>query len=352
MIQWGCMMKLQRLLLVLGVFLGLAGVAFLAKDAEPGTGTRLATAGQAFVETLTPEQKTKAVFDFDDKERTNWNFVPLQDKDRKSTRKGLPLEEMTEKQKEAARALVKAGTSPTGFTKAETIMSLETMLHDLEKSGAMVRNPGWYFFSVFGEPSKTGKWGFRVEGHHLSLNFTLDRGQVAAFTPCFFGANPATVQQGDRKGLRVLAEVEDLAQELFNALDADQKAIAFQEKQFPEIEQKVTVPGVGAPVGLPAAKLNEKQKGILLKLLHSYTDRVAADVAAAEFARIEKAGIDKIHFAFAREDDKPGKPYTYRLQGPTFVVEFLNVQPDSAKNPANHIHSGMRELKGDFGLTK
>jgi Protein of unknown function (DUF3500) len=344
-------MNLQRLILVFGVMLALAGAAFYARETQLPTGARLAVAAQAFVEALSPEQKTSAVFDFEDKERTNWFFIPLQDnKTRKSTRKGLPLENMTPPQKEAARALLKAGTSQTGFTKATTIMSLEAILRDLEKQGAMVRNPEWYFFSIFGTPSKTGQWGFRIEGHHLSLNFTLDRGQVVGFTPCFFGANPATVKQGDRQGLRILAEAEDLAQQLFNSLDATQKEAAFQGKNFPEIEQGKTAPKVGAPVGLVSSKMTDKQTEILLKLLLAYTDKMPPDVAAAEMDDVKKTGLDKIYFAFAREDDKPAKPYTYRIQGPTFLVEFLNIQADSAGNPANHIHSAWRKTRGDFGL--
>src|SRR5262249_54171239 len=147
---------------------------------------------------------------FDSKERTNWHFVPLQDKEKRPTRKGLPLGEMNEEQRKAALALVSAGTSPEGDKKATTIMSLETILRELERGGAMVRDPAWYFFTVFGTPSKTGKWGWRVEGHHLSLNFTLDGGKVISATPAFFGANPATVMQGPRKGLRTLPEAEDL----------------------------------------------------------------------------------------------------------------------------------------------
>lgn len=344
-------MKVQRLVLVMAVFLALAGAAFFARDTELPTGARLAVAAEAFLESLSPEQKTKAVFPFDDKERSNWNFVPLQDnKTRKSTRKGLPLEEMNAQQKQAARALVKAGTSRSGFDKAMIIMSLEVILHDLEKTGAMVRNPEWYFFTVFGTPSKTGQWGFRVEGHHLSLNFTLDRGQVTGFTPCFFGANPATVMQGNRKGLRVLKESEELALDLFHSLDANQKQTAFHSKQFPEIEQAKTAPKAGAPVGLVSAKMDDKQNEILQKLLHAYLNRVAPDLAAVEMAEVKNAGMDRIYFAFAREEDKPGKPYTYRIQGPTFLVEFLNVQADSAGNPANHIHSAWRKIKGDFGL--
>src|SRR5436853_1177780 len=118
---------------------------------------------------------------------------------------------MADAQKKAALAWVAAGTSASGKSKATTIMSLEALLRDLEKGGAMVRNPEWYFFAVFGKPSKTGKWGWRVEGHHLSLNFVVDKGAVVAATPSFFGANPATVKGGDKKGQRTIAECEDLA---------------------------------------------------------------------------------------------------------------------------------------------
>jgi hypothetical protein len=310
----------------------------------------MATAGEKFLGSLSAEQKAKGVLDFDDKDRTNWQFVPYQDKQKKPLRKGLRLEEMTAEQKQAALALVKAGTSMEGYTKATTIMSLESILHELEKNGANVRNPEWYFFSVFGKPSRTGKWGWRVEGHHLSLNFTLDGGKIVGATPAFFGANPAVVKAGDRKGLRTLPEAEETAQALFESLDPEQKKVAFQAKQFKEIEAGKPVPNVGDPVGLPAAKMNEKQRDLLNRLVKGYADRMPPEVAAVELQQVRQSGMDKIHFAFAREEDKSGKPYTYRVQGPTFVIEFLNVQSDSAGNPANHIHSAWRNLKGDFGI--
>src|SRR5438270_3411215 len=203
-------MKLSRMLLALTLVGILTGIAYVRQAAEP-SGARMADAADRFLATLSAEQKAKATFDFDDKERFNWHFVPLQDARKRSTRKGLPLQDMTEEQKESARALVKAGTSTGGYTKATTIMSLEAILRELEK-GAMVRNPEWYFFTIFGTPAKSGKWGWRVEGHHLSLNFTIDNGKVIAATPAFFGANPATVKQGPRKGTRALPEAEDLAQ--------------------------------------------------------------------------------------------------------------------------------------------
>ena len=354
-------MTVKRLLLATAVLAGLAcaawwsrqadwaGTANALEDPARATGLKMAAAGAKFVALLTDEQKAKALFAFDDKERTDWNFVPLQ-KDKKSLRKGLKLADMTDAEKAAAKNLLKTGASDDGYTKAVTIMSLENILRELEKNGANVRNPEWYFVSVFGKPAKTGKWGWRIEGHHLSLNFTLDGGKVIASTPNFYGANPALVMSGDRKGLRTLPEAEDYALELFASLGDGDRKVAFQPKQFPEIEQAQAAPHVGAPVGLAGAKMSAKQRDLLLKLVGAYAERMPPDVAAEQMGRVRKAGVDAIHFAFCRQDDKPGKPYSYRVQGPTFVIEFLDVQADSAKNPANHIHSCWRNLPGDFGL--
>jgi uncharacterized protein DUF3500 len=339
----------RRLLLGLFTVVALAGVAYVSQATDSAE-SKMTTAAEKFLDGLTTEQKAKAVYAFNDKERTNWNFVPLQEKGM-ALRKGLRLEEMNAEQQAKAKDLVRAGTSEPGFTRATTIMSLESILHDLEKNGSNVRNPGWYFFTIFGTPGKKGEWGWRVEGHHLSLNFTFNDGKLIGSTPAFFGANPAKVMSGEvKKGLRTLPEAEDNAIDLINALDDEQRKIASQPKQFPEIEQAKAKPNLGDPVGLPAAKMNDKARNLLTKLVEGYAERMPPEVAKSELAAIKEAGFDKVHFAFHRDDDKPGKPYTYRVQGPTFVIEFLNVQEDSAKNPANHIHSSWRNLKGDFGL--
>jgi hypothetical protein len=334
-------------LLVLALAACLGGLAYVAPKSD-SAGQKMVAAAEKFLNSLTDEQKARGAFDFDSKERTNWHFVPMQDKAKRPTRKGLPLQDMKEEQKKLARDLLAAGTSGAGFKKATTIMSLEAILRDLE-NGAMVRNPEWYFFAIFGTPSKTGKWGWRVEGHHLALNFVVDKGKIVASTPAFFGANPAKVKAGKRKGLRTLPEAEDLARELFKSLGRDQREVAFQEKHFPEIRQGDADPGVGEAWGLAAEKMSKKQREVLVKLLESYAKRMPADVHEEEMKRVKDAGIDKIHFAYAGGVEE-GKPYTYRVQGPTFVIEFLNVQKDSAGNAANHIHSVWRNLKGDFGV--
>jgi hypothetical protein len=338
----------KRMLLAGALLAGLAAVGAVSKEGE-GTGERMASAAEKLLDSLSAEQKARTLFAFEDKERWNWNFVPLQE-NKKPLRKGLRLDQMGDEQRKATLELLKAGTSASGFAKATTIMSLESILHELEKNGANVRDPAWYFVSLFGTPSKTGRWGWRIEGHHLSLNFVVDKGQVAAATPAFFGANPARVMGGDKKGLRTLPESEDLAQELFASLDEGQQKAALQPKNFAEIEQGKAAPTVGKPVGLPAAKMTGKQRDVLQRLIQGYAERMPPDVAAAELKEVKQAGLDPVHFAFAQDPDKPGRPWTYRVQGPTFLIEFLDVQPDSAGNPANHIHSCWRSMNGDFGI--
>lgn len=337
-------MKLHNVFLVL-VGIGVVAAAAYVSQEPASPGMRMVEAGEKFVASLKDDQKGQALFAFDDAERTNWHFIPMQDAKKQPTRKGLRLQLMNAEQKKAALDLLRAGTSESGYTQAVTIMSLESILNELEKGGGNVRDPEWYFFSVFGTPSSTGRWGWRVEGHHLSLNFTVDKGRVIGSTPAFFGANPA---DDPRKG-RTLAKSEDLANKLFGMLNDEQKKVADQKKHFPEIEQGKAKPSVGEPVGLPAKMMDEKQREVLMDLIETYASRMPPEVASVQLDGVKKAGLDKVHFGFVQED-KPGKPTTYRVQGPTFVIEFLNVQPDAARNPANHIHSSWRNLQGDFGL--
>ncbi len=325
-----------------------AVVGLLGQSSKP-TGAKLAEAANAFLGTLPAELRSSATFEWSDPHRTTWYFTPQQDNaKRTSTRKGVPLEKLNAEQKEALLKLLKAGLSAKGYEQATTIMSLEGILLELEgPKGAMVRNKDWYFASVFGEPSATGRWAWRFEGHHMSINMTLDKGQVVAATPLMFGANPAEVKSGDKKGLRTLPEIEDLARALVKGLSADQEKAAKQAKALPEIKEKQADADVGEPVGIAAAKLTEAQRKTLWSLIEAYANRIPTDAAKEELDRVKAAGLDKVHFAYAG-DPTPGKGYTYRVHGPTFVIEFLNLQADGAKNPANHIHSAWRRLPKDF----
>jgi Protein of unknown function (DUF3500) len=338
-----------RRTLLFTITLGLlATVAIIARQAPPAN-AEMTDAATKFLTVLTPEQKEAAKFSYDDPHRLKWFFTPQQDK-KQSTRKGIRLDKLDEAQKTAAYTLLKTGLSASGYQQATTIVSLESLLASLEPNGANTRNPSWYFVSIFGEPSATGAWGWRFEGHHLSVNFTLDKGTIVASTPILFASNPANVMNGDKKGLRPLPETEDLAKELIATLSDEQKTLAQQTKQFPEIKEGQPDAAVGQQVGIPMAKLTPEQTAILQKLIQAYTTRLTPEAAKQELDRAKSAGADKIHFAYCVEPDKKGKPYSYRVHGPTFVVEFLNIQADAANNPANHIHSAWRRLPMDFAL--
>ncbi len=322
--------------------------AVLVAQSDKPSGAKQAEAAKALLAKLPAEAKAKAMFTFDDPHRTAWYFTPRQEK-KQSLRKGLMIADMTAAQKEAALALLKSGLSNQGFEQASTIMSLEGVLNTLEGDrGGNVRDPNWYFVSIFGEPSNTGSWGWRFEGHHLSVNVTLNNGEVVDATPVLFASNPAEVKSGPRKGLRALPGIEETVKELIASLDEVQRKTARQAKQFSEVREGYAEAKVGEPVGITHGKLRDEQKKLLEKLMTMYSTRMPPDVSVAEWQRLRQAGIDKVHFGYCIEEKKPGQPYTYRIQGPTFVVEFLNVQADSAKNPANHIHSAWRRLPADF----
>jgi len=267
----------------------------------------------------------------------NWHFIPRD-------RKGLPLREMTPYQKHLASALLAAGLSQTGYIKAVTIMSLEDVLKLMEHDSGETRNPDKYYFSLFGTPSNNGIWGYRVEGHHLSQNYTVVDGTVID-GPSFFGANPAEVLQGPRKGLRTLAREDDLGIELMHALDEQKQKIAVvAPTAYPDIltaaNRKAALQG--QPSGLSAAKMNAMQFDAMMALMEEYARNVPEELAEARIGQINKAGRN-IYFAWSGGFNH-GDPHYYRVQTPSFLIELDDTQDD-----ANHIHSVWRNFRGDFG---
>lgn len=299
---------------------------------------QMAEAANRFLAALTPGQRAKAMFAFQEEERQNWHYVPIE-------RKGLALREMTPAQKHLASALLSAGLSQQGYIKAETIMSLEDVLRVMEHGSGPERDPEKYYFSVFGQPSPDGTWGYRVEGHHLSQNFTVVGGHVAG-APSFFGANPAEVREGPRKGLRTLAGEEDLGRAVIQSLDPEQRKVAVVDPQaYKDILTADSRQAAlkGQPTGLPASKMSAKQFELLTALLEEYVRNMPAQIAQSREEQIRKAGQD-IYFAWAGGTEK-GDPHYYRVQTAAFLIEY-----DDTQNDANHIHSVWRDFNGDFGV--
>ncbi len=311
---------------------------------------QLVSAATDFLATLNEKQKSQAIVAYDSELRVKWHFIPL------DTRKGLPLMEMEQPQKDAAMKLLRAAVSKAGYDKATTIMGLENVLRKLEGPKSHERrNPEKYYFTVFGEVGSESHWGLSVEGHHLSLNFVMQGNKIVDSTPQFFATNPAELKEdylpGYEKGLRVLRDEEQTGFDLLASLDAEQKKQATMAGDLPQ-----EIRGAGEPqpptgelVGLSAAKMKPEQKELLKTLMTTYTSKMRPVVSKERWELIEKAGIEKISFAWSGAD-RLGVGHYYRVQGPTFVIEFINVQADAAGNPANHIHCVWRDMEGDFDL--
>ena len=318
--------------------MGIATILLSAAYSRMHTPAVMAETAKAFLNSLDAEQRARATFQFQDEERFDWHYIPKE-------RKGLPLKDMNSAQKHLAHALLAAGLSQRGYIKAVSIMSLDEILRVLENGTGPVRDPDRYFFSVFGEPSETGIWGYRVEGHHVSQNFTIVNGKVLA-APTFFGANPAEVREGPRKGLRVLAREEDLGRAFVQSLTPEQKKTAIVSADAPgEIltgpMRKAALQG--QPSGIAASKLDSKQRETLQNLLDEYCNNLPEEVAQVREEQIKKAG-GNLYFAWAG-GEQVGQPHYYRIQSAAFLIEY-----DDTQNGANHIHTVWRDFDGDFGL--
>lgn len=302
-------------------------------DDKPSAGT---AAARALLQSLPEARRTQANLSFDSSERTHWNYVP-------GKRAGITLAELDANQKTLVDPLLRSALSPSGFQTAQQIVQHESILAEIESNPR--RDPELYYTAVFGEPGPRAPWAWRFEGHHLSVNVTQVDGQTQVVAPLFMGSNPARVPHGPKAGLRLLGAEEDLARDLIRMLPEERRSRAIiADDAFSDIitrnDPRVRSLNVE---GLAADDMSEAERTQLRKLLHLYSDRMTESAAREQLDRIERAGFDKLHFAWAGSLE-PGKPHYYRVHGPTVLIEYDNTQ-----NNANHIHSVWRDLERDFG---
>jgi Protein of unknown function (DUF3500) len=319
-----------------GVAWAIRGRAFA--QAPDGARTAIAAAATAWLAALPAEGRRRGSFAFGDTQRFDWGYVPRR-------REGLAFKDMPAPARVAVHELMNASLSAVGYNKAVTVMRLEAELRRIETFGGLLRDPDNYAITVFGTPGPGAPWGWRLEGHHLSLNFTLVPGKPIAVTPAFFGANPAEVRDGQLKGFRALAHEEDLGYALARGMDeAQRRRMLIGTQSLGDI---VTGPSrgesLGAPAGIPAADLGASQRDALVKLLEVYARNMRSDVADEELRRLHQAGLERVHFAWAGPLE-PGRAHYYRIHGPTVLIEL-----DNSQNDANHIHSVWHDPRNDFG---
>jgi len=278
-----------------------------------------------------------AALGFDGEERRTWRYTP-------GRRAGLSMAEMGRRQAKAAHRLLSAALSLTAYGQATTIMGLEDVLDAIE-GGRRDRHAGDYWLVVFGEPSEDGVWGWRFEGHHVSLNYTLAGHEVVGF-PLFLGANPAALTRAGTAVVRSLGCEEDLARALVTSLQGRQRARAVIDDQAPDDIVTGTQSRLTEelePEGVPGADMTGEPAERLRRLVATYLGRLPKEVASARLARLDEEGLSDVHFAWAGELG-PGRPHYYRIQGPRLLVELDNTQ-----DGANHVHTVIRDPEDDFG---
>lgn len=299
----------------------------------------LAQKANHFLSLLDENQAAKARYEFGDEERYNWHFVPKE-------RNGISFNDLNEKQREAALALLKASLSEQGYRKASDIMALENILREVENRPAddKYRDPLNYYVTIFGDPDEKNIWGWRLEGHHISINFSGADGSIVSSTPTFWGSNPAVVRSGRYTGRQILKQETDLGFTLVNSFNVGQMKVAvFAEKAPAEIitgnQRKAELQ---EPKGLPFGEMNESQKKLFMQLLNVYVKNYQLGFSKRLMEKIEKAGMENLTFAWAGSL-QPGAGHYYRIQGPMLLIEYDNTQ-----NNANHVHTVVRDLTNDF----
>jgi Protein of unknown function (DUF3500) len=328
--------------------LAAAGGAWLALGVRPaGATTDVATsvdvAAGAFLASLSPADRDQASFPFGDDERTRWHWtVPSS-----VPRNGLPLGAMTAGQRRLALALLRASTSPTGYRKALDIMALQGVLQRMDTRVTDPFDPDRYYVSVFGRPGARA-WGWRLEGHHLSRHFTVVNGRVVA-EPFFLGAWPTRAGSAYRsvaRGYRTMPREEDAAREIVLSVGGRlRRQVVFSSTSLTDhLTQNAVRVRPLAPVGVLARDLPSSAQKRVREIVQAYLVNHPSALGRDAVARIERAGgLGRVRFGWAGSTRR-GEPHYYRLQGPTFVLEF-----DNSRNSGTHIHSVWRDFERDFG---
>ena len=300
----------------------------------------MAAAAAAWLNSLSPYQRAKATYEYMDGERVFWYYPPL-------NRHGLALRDMDAAQRKRAYGIMESGLTPRAYKQASQIIDHETILGKLEKERGVVsfvRDPELYYFTVFGEPGGAEPWAWRVEGHHVSLHYSVWGDNVISTTPFFFGANPAEAPQGPQQGLRILGDRQDLAMELVNGLTSEQRrrAVIYPEAPYDILTYNSSRAVFPQEEGLPGSQMNGVQREMMMTIINEYVTTIREDVAQDKLNAIREQGLDDFYFAWGGGLENNTKHY-YRIHGGNFVVEY-----DNRQNDANHIHSVLRDEENDF----
>lgn len=311
--------------LVLGGLLG----AFVPAHGQDSPANARATAARAFLATLEPSELEAANRDFAHPSRHGWSFFPAR-------REALRLGDLDQEERAALEGFLLTALSKEGITKLQEVLLVEPVS---DRGGGVVTGPEEYHITFFGSPSETEPWAWRFEGHHVALNQTLAEGRVIAATPSFLGSSPLRSDDGVEPLLREVTA----ARRVVEMLDADARA-RVTVKQVPgEIVSGMAIAWqLPDAEGSSLAQLPESARKALRELASEHVSIHAEDVSDSFLERWDRIDPTKIHFAWFGAVPGNGG-HGYRLQGPEWVMEYVNVQAR-----ANHVHTVWRTLDGEF----
>ncbi|MCR9063179.1 MAG: DUF3500 domain-containing protein [Cytophagales bacterium] len=327
---------MKKILFVLAVLAGSCSYA------QKNNNEAVLEATNQFLKTLNAEQKAQALFDLNSIERKNWYYTPV-------PRKGLDYRTLDPSQKKLAREILRASLSKEGNETALAIMQLESVLHVLENrpAGNDHRDPDKYYYSIFGTPNSTKPWACRIEGHHLSLNYSSADHKINSATPLFFGTNPARVPSGMPlpEGTEVLKKETAMGFDFLKSLNQSQHQRAKINDKAPyDMETANNAKAeIDLEVGLPFTEMNKTQQMALMQMVSHYVKRSPNGFALELLEKIEQAGLDKLHFVWMGGEEW-GQGHYYRIHSPAILIEY-----DCTQNGANHVHSVIRDLSNDWG---
>jgi len=301
-----------------------------------------AEAVRASVRPYLPRAKQTLIYDLDDPERKVMDFFP----GALAADRGVDLGLMQIQGRVATHSLLRTALSHGGYLQVQSIMSMEDLLRGQEVYSS-IRDPGNYAVSIYGDPTGSGPWGWKFEGHHLSLNMTLSGGQIRS-TPVFLGANPAEVRGGEKTGLRILASHQDRAFQLLSSLDESQRSATITKGSIgSEIVERGGAITPAVDGGLSGAEMTGSQRAMLLSVIAAYAGMMRGELATADLERIEADGLEKLRFQW-RGGQNPSERHYYRIDGPSVVIEFDALVDDPAAG-ANHVHAVWHDPSRDFG---
>ena len=317
----------RHLCLLPALLSGVLAASLTAQDAsDPSRRTELAA---AFLATLEPEEMKATERPFDHASRHGWSFFPKR-------REGLRIGDLDAEERTALRTFLLSALGSRGVTKLEEVLLVEPVT---DRGGGVVTGPGEYHLTFFGSPTMRAPWSWRLEGHHVALNQTLLGRRVLSATPSFLGSAP----HRDKNGMEPLRREVEGALAAIKPLDAGQRKQVLLTEVPGEVVSGMKVEWTLPDAeGLSLAKLPEDSRTALRALAEEHASVHADDVSGAFLESWDRTDPARIHFAWFGSPDRSG-PHGYRLQGPEWVMEYVNVQ-----SRANHVHTVWRTLDGEF----